>query len=317
MRVVIIGGSGHIGTYLTPRLVVAGHSVVNVSRGQRTPYQSHPAWKDVQHLTVDRTAAEEAGTFGQQIVKCKPDVVIDITCYTLDSAQHLLTALQGCVSHFLHCGTIWVHGPSIQVPVTEDQPRQPIEDYGRRKAAIESYLLGEAKEHGFPATVIHPGHLVGPGWIPLNPTANFNLRIFSGLARGDEILLPNLGRECVHHVHADDVAASFVNAIDRPSSAIAESFHIVSPQALTLYGYARAVASWFGEEPNLKYLAWEEWKHTVSEKDAQITWSHIVRSPCCSIDKARRLLGYEPQYSSLDAIRESVSALIESKELTV
>ena len=33
MRVVIIGGSGHVGTYLVPRLVEAGHKVINLSRG--------------------------------------------------------------------------------------------------------------------------------------------------------------------------------------------------------------------------------------------------------------------------------------------
>ena len=30
MRVIVIGGSGHIGTYLTPRLVEEGHNVVSV-----------------------------------------------------------------------------------------------------------------------------------------------------------------------------------------------------------------------------------------------------------------------------------------------
>ena len=34
-RVVIIGGSGHVGTYLVPRLVEAGYEAVNVSRGRR------------------------------------------------------------------------------------------------------------------------------------------------------------------------------------------------------------------------------------------------------------------------------------------
>ncbi|MFD2357599.1 NAD-dependent epimerase/dehydratase family protein [Nonomuraea ferruginea] len=38
MRVVVIGASGHIGTYLVPRLVEAGHDVVAVSRGTRRPY---------------------------------------------------------------------------------------------------------------------------------------------------------------------------------------------------------------------------------------------------------------------------------------
>jgi nucleoside-diphosphate-sugar epimerase len=37
-RVAIVGGSGHVGTYLVPRLVAAGHDVVNVSRGKREPY---------------------------------------------------------------------------------------------------------------------------------------------------------------------------------------------------------------------------------------------------------------------------------------
>ena len=33
-RVVVIGATGHIGTYLVPRLVMAGHDVVAVSRGR-------------------------------------------------------------------------------------------------------------------------------------------------------------------------------------------------------------------------------------------------------------------------------------------
>jgi uncharacterized protein YbjT (DUF2867 family) len=35
MRIAVIGGSGHIGTWLTPMLVEAGHEVVVVSRGLR------------------------------------------------------------------------------------------------------------------------------------------------------------------------------------------------------------------------------------------------------------------------------------------
>jgi nucleoside-diphosphate-sugar epimerase len=317
MRIAVIGGSGHIGTYLTPRLVEAGHSVVNVSRGQRTPYQSRPAWKDVEHLHVDRKAAEASGTFGATMAALRADVVVDITCYSLDSARQLAGALRGSVEHFLHCGTIWVHGATIQAPVTEDQIRRPIDDYGRAKAAIEAYLLKASEEEGFPATILHPGHLVGAGWTPLNPTANFNAEIFSKLARGEEVVLPNLGRECVHHVHADDVAAAFVNAIEHRSTALGHSFHVVSPQAMTLYGYAHGVAAWFGREAQLSYLAWDEWKKTVSEKEALTTWGHIARSSCCSIEKARKLIGYEPRYSSLEAVKEAVFALLDSKTIAV
>ena len=35
MRAVVIGGTGHIGTYLIPRLVASGYEVLNVSRSKR------------------------------------------------------------------------------------------------------------------------------------------------------------------------------------------------------------------------------------------------------------------------------------------
>ncbi|MFZ0215941.1 MAG: NAD-dependent epimerase/dehydratase family protein, partial [Candidatus Dormiibacterota bacterium] len=34
-RIVVIGATGHVGTYLVPRLVRAGHEVLALSRGTR------------------------------------------------------------------------------------------------------------------------------------------------------------------------------------------------------------------------------------------------------------------------------------------
>src|SRR3712207_9458958 len=126
MKVVIIGGSGHVGTYLVPRLVMAGHEVVNVSRGTAAPYQPHAAWAEVQTVTLDRASEEAAGVFGQRVRDLQPDVVIDMICFTLDSARQLVEAVRGKVQHLLLCGTIWVHGPSVEVPTTETQPRRQI-----------------------------------------------------------------------------------------------------------------------------------------------------------------------------------------------
>ncbi len=305
MRAAVIGGSGHIGSFLTPRLVEAGYSTVCISRSQRQPYVPHGAWKKVEHVALDRGHED----FGAKVRDLEPDIVIDLISYTLETTRQLVEALRGHVQQFLHCGTIWVHGPSIEVPVTEEQPRKPFGEYGIRKAAIESYLLDQARRHGFPAAILHPGHLVGPGWTPLNPAANFNPGVFSDLANGREIALPNLGRETVHHVHADDVAQAFMKAIANRSNALGESFHVVSPAALSLAGYAEAVAGWFGQEARIRFLPWPEWRATVSEPDANKTWDHIARSPACSIEKARRLLDYQPRYRSLEAIRESLSWL--------
>lgn len=317
MKVVVIGGKGHVGTYLVPRLVEAGHEVICISRGRMQPYQPNAAWARVQEVVVDRTAAEQDGSFGAQIAALKGDVVIDMICFTLDSAKHLVEALRGKVQHFLHCGTIWIHGPSVRVPTHEEEPRRPFGEYGIQKAAIEAYLLDEARRNGFPATALHPGHIVGPGWNPLNPAGHFNPNAFSQIARGEELALPNFGLESVHHVHADDVAQSFMCAMNRRGNAIGEGFHVVSPQALTLRGYAEAMYAFFGQTPKLSYLPWEEWRKTVSENEAQATWDHIAHSPNCSIAKAQTLLGYQPRYTSLQAVYESVSWLIGQGKVVV
>jgi nucleoside-diphosphate-sugar epimerase len=310
LRVAIIGGTGHIGSYLTPRLVESGHSVICVSRRRREPYHPRAAWKSVTHAEIDRVEEEAHQNFGERIAALQPEIVIDLTCYLPESAQQLAHSLRGRIQHFLHCGTIWVHGPGVAVPTTEEEPRRPFGDYGCRKAAIEHYLLEQARRDNFPASVLHPGHLVGPGWPPINPAGNFNPDVFSRLASGREVLLPNLGMETVHHVHADDVAQAFLQAIARRSVAIGESFHVVSPAALKLRGYAERMASWFGQEARLRFLPWEEWRRNVPETDAAKTWDHIAHSPSCSIRKARLLLGYEPRYSSLEAVQESMAWLM-------
>jgi len=317
MRIVIIGSTGHIGTYLVPRLVDAAHEVAAVSRNQRAPYQESATWQRVTCVQADRVAEERAGTFGSRIRDLQPDAVIDLICFTLDSARQLASSLRGKVQHFLHCGTIWVHGPSREVPTSEDEPRRPFGDYGLQKAAIEEYLLREARLGGFPGTILHPGHIVGPGWEPLNPAGHFNPEVFARLARGEETELPNLGMETVHHVHADDVAQAFMLALANRSVAVGESFHVVSPGALTLRGYAESVASWFGRSARLRFLPWEEWRKTVSKEEAAATLDHIAHSPNCSIAKARRLLGYHPRYSSLEAVNESLRWLIERQVIKI
>lgn len=310
-RVIVIGGSGHVGTYLVPRLVEAGHHVVNVTRGERQPYSPSAAWSAVEHAFMDRDAEEAAGTFGARIAALKPDIVVDMISFTLASTQQLVGALRGQVEHFLHCGTIWVYGHNATVPATEDQPLNGIGSYGSQKAEIEAWLLGEARRSGFPATVFRPGHIVGPGWTPLNPAGHFNLDVFSRIARGDPLLLPNFGMETVHHVHADDVAQIVMGAIAHRGAALGEAFNAVSPQAINLKGYAEAMYRWFGQTPKLGFEGYETWKLKQSPEDAQATWEHIFRSPSHSVAKAERLLGHRPRYTSLEAVYESVSWLIE------
>ena len=75
------------------------------------------------------------------------------------------------------------------------------------------------------------------------------------------------------------------------------------------------MASWFGREAHLRFLPWSEWEELHSEEDAALTLTHMLHSPNASIEKPKRLLGYEPKYSSLEAVRESVDWLIEDGQI--
>ena len=322
MRVVVIGGTGHTGTYLVPRMVEAGYEVVVVSRNRRRRYEpdgalGRAAWDRVQWVEMDREKADAAGEFGMAVAAIKPDIVIDMICFRVESARKLVEALRGRIQLLIHCGTIWVSGPGPYVPGRESDPRRPICEYGRRKAEIEEYLLGEAQRTGFPAAILRPGHIVGRGWVPVNPAANFNPKVYSDLARGKGLTLPHLGLETLHHVHADDVAQVFMQVVANWNGAVGEAFNVTSDAALTLRGYAEMLAEWFGQPAGLNFLPWEEWKKSVSDEDAAASWEHIRHSSNASNQKAKRVLGFQPRYSSLEAVKESLGWLIQNGRVEV
>jgi nucleoside-diphosphate-sugar epimerase len=308
LRTVIIGATGHIGTWLVPRLVNEGHEVVAVSRGARRPYHESPEWQSVEHVTLDRNAAERDGSFGKAIAALRGDAVVDLICFDVHSAAHLVDAVRDRIEIFVHCGSLWVHGVPKERPYDESAPREPFGDYGIRKAQIERFLLDEAR-NGFPASVLHPGHITGPGWNPINPAGNLDTSVFDSLARGDTVALPDDGTATLQHVHADDVAQAFALALSHREVAIGQAFHVAAAEPVTLRGYAEAAASWFGRTANLDFLPWDEWRTTVSERDAEITLDHVLHSPHASIDKARIALGFEPQYTAVAAAREAVAVM--------
>jgi nucleoside-diphosphate-sugar epimerase len=315
-HVVVIGATGHIGTYLVPRLVRAGHEVTALSRGKREPYHPSPEWKKVTHVTVDRDAEDAEGTFGARIAALSPDVVVDLVCFTADSARQLVEALRPARPLLVHCGTIWVHGPALRVPVTEDEPRTAYGEYGTGKAEIEALLQRETMAGGVPTVILHPGHISGPGWPVITPAGNLDSSVWTTLATGQPLPLPDHGLGVLNHVHADDVAQAFELALTRPE-AIGSSFHVVAAQSMTLRGLATGVAAWFGREPNLDFVDWPEFERRVGADHAGVTREHTFRNLTASIERARQVLGYQPRFSSLDALHEALRWLAAHGEVSV
>jgi len=317
MRIVVIGGSGHIGTFLIPRLIRAGHDVINISRGRRSSYLDDPTWQNVRHVAADRAVEDRDGTFPNRVAGLDPDVVIDLICFTLDSATALVERLRGETGHLVYCGSTWRCGPSLKVPITEDNGAPPIGEYGIAKAATVQMLREETRSGGLVTTSLHPGHIVGPGWHPIGPLGNIDATLWHKLSAGGPIDVPGIGAEFMHHVHADDVAQAFEAAVVHRDAAAGEDFNIVAPSALNVRGYAQIAASWFGQAADLRSVTWDEFRRSSNAEAAQSSWDHLVRSHYFSTDKARTLLGYIPQYEPEDAVLESVRWLIDHEQLEV
>ena len=318
MRIVVIGGTGHIGSFLLPRLVRAGHQVVSISRGQQSSYlDDDAASSQVEHVVADRVAEDLAGSFPTRVAELHPDAVIDLVCFTLDSATALVERLRGHTGHLVHCGSIWRHGPSLRLPVTEDNGAPPVGEYGVAKAAIAAMLKEETRSGGLVTTSLHPGHIVGPGWSPIGPLGNLDPAVWHRLSAGQPVDAPGIGVELMHHVHADDVAQAFEMAVAHPDAAAGEDFNVVAPSALNVRGYAQTVASWFGRSAELRSVTWEDFRRGTTQAHADCSWEHLSRSHYLSIEKARTALGYAPRYEPEAAVLESVRWLIDHRELEV
>ena len=288
-----------------------------MTRGARAPYVDDGAWSKVGQIRVDRAAEDAAGTFGKRVAGLNAEVVVDMICFTPDSAAALVEALRGRSGHLVHCGTIWRYGPSVKQPMREDDASPPFGDYGTQKAAIAELLAAETRSGGLVTTVLQPGHISGPGWPPIGPLGNLDPDVWYAVSAGHEVAVPGLGAELMHHVHADDVAQAFQLAIERRDAAAGESFNVVAPSALTARGFLAIAAGWFGQTAKTRSVSWAEFGSGTSAEFADSSWQHLSRSQYASIEKARTLLGYAPAFEPEAAVLDGIRWLIDHDRLNV
>lgn len=319
MKVLVIGGTGHIGTYLIPRLIRCGFHVQVVARKPRVQYgSSFLYWPKVEWIIADREKEERDGVWEARMRTLEADIVIDLICFRVEQQKMMYDVFFGRVSHFLHCGTIWSYGPSGTAPYKEFYARRPITNYGRRKEEIERFLLGRFVKEGFPATIIHPGHISGSKWLPIDPQGSINgLEVYRKLAMGMEVVLPDQGLATLHHVHGDDVARLFEYAISNRGQSLGESFTAVAPYALSLIGCCRAVAGMFGTQPNIRFVPIADIDREMAKESADMVREHALHSPCCSIEKAGERLNFTPHFTTEQIYAEFLDYSISSGQLRI
>lgn len=152
MGILVTGGAGYIGSFMTKRLLDGGYEVVvadSLLRGHKS--------------SVDPRAKLEVGDLGQEtfladlFTAYKFDAVIHFAgyistgesmenpgLYFLNNAMVPVKLLEKMnkyhVENFIFSSTAAVYGDPIQIPIPEDHPKHPTNPYGQSKLMVEQIL---------------------------------------------------------------------------------------------------------------------------------------------------------------------------------
>jgi len=303
-RILVIGGTGHIGSYLVPSLVAEGHDVTVVARGQTPPYTPDSPWSAVRFLHLDRPRAEAAGTWAEALSRVSAEIVVDLIAFEPQSTELMYELFRGRVEHFLHCGTCWEYGVIRQMPVPEEHPISGLNPYARKKVDIRRFLLEKYVHEGFPATVLSPTQITAHGKPAINPWGDRNDAVWERLACGGDFPMPGDGNTPLMHIHASDCARGFLAAIRERERAVGQAFNLGPAYALTYNGLAEVGARFFGVEVRLVHHPIPEFER-LAGRLSDLSRDMLAQPVCVDTAKLREL-GYAPAHTPEAVVAEAL-----------
>jgi UDP-glucose 4-epimerase len=313
-RVLVTGGAGTIGSAVVRRLLSDPAYEVRVSDQRPAPQWMREGCEV--HMADLRLPAEAlAATAGCTHVIHLAAIVGGIANFhrlphTLTEVNNALynavirAALDADVQRFVYVSSSMVFERAELFPTPEDYLPQcpvPASAYGFSKLTGEVYCRAAHAEHGLPYTICRPFNAYGPGERPddepgiAHAVPDLIKKTLSG-QRPLEIF--GSGEQTRTLTHVDDIAAGIVAAMSSPAG-LNEDFNISAARELTVAEIARIVWEACGEDPDAFAL-----KHLPSfAVDVPRRWP--------SVEKARKLLGWQAQIELEDGIAQTVRWLRE------
>ena len=234
MSIFVIGGTGFIGIRVIPMLVARGETVVCMDINPNAPAFSGLGDK----VTVIRGDVTQFDDVIGVMEASKADRVINLS-YNLgqDLPPHRATKLNivgmdNCfeaarilgVKHTVYASSLAVNGQQSHYgdrPVTEDDYKHAVVQYGSHKAFNEFQAKDYIDKHGMTITGVRPANVTGPDKVRGSVD---HVNIVTRPARGEAISFPFAdAMRCP--IHVDDIAEVFVRVLmsDKPAHAIYSS----------------------------------------------------------------------------------------------
>jgi len=211
------------------------------------------------------------------------------------------------VKRLVHTSTIGIISSVKNPPANEEEPYSPGDVYQNSKCEAEKEAIRYAREKKLPVSVVRPAAIYGPGDFRM-------LKMFKMIAEKRWVFFGN-GKANLHMVYIDDLIDGFLLCSEK-EEAIGEVFIIGGEKYVTLNELASLIANEFKVKPpsiHLPYKPMEAlaviveiiWKLLKIKKQPPIykrRVSFFKKNRAFSIEKAKKLLGYQPKIDLVTGI---------------
>ncbi|NQT91585.1 MAG: NAD-dependent epimerase/dehydratase family protein [Lentisphaerae bacterium] len=297
MKVLVMGGTGWVGHHIVQVFHDAGHDVTICSRGQKQTYVDGvpEGVARVQANKNDAAAMAEALSEGY-------DVVID-SVPTEESIDNVHAHAKR-MKRYLHCSSTGGYAPLASVPGDETMPYDRFMGGWAQKGVVDSKVMDLCCRKGFPATVIRPSYITGPGMLPLDNLGGRREDFIPDILAGKPVDLPNDGQALLQPIHVADLAHMFLLAAEEPRS-VGQIYNACLAKAVTISRYLEITAATFDRDVTINLMSVEDMLAKYGDAVSAVGLHFFATHMCYDISKPRDQLGYEPSLTTEEAIEET------------
>jgi nucleoside-diphosphate-sugar epimerase len=331
VKVLVTGASGFIGGHVVDALAERGNEVRALVRpgGNSSHLQTLKDVEIVHGDLIDKGSLKSAVQDVQQIynlaAKTGPWGVEE--AYRAVNVQGLANliylAMDAGVQRIVHTSSVTVYGHHLRDIVTEDHPFHAENNpYSRSKIAGERLISQLVQEHEAPVVILRPAWVYGP-----RDVASF-CRFVNLVERGKSFLI-GTGKNIVPVVYVRDVAQGLIKAGDAGNEVTGRAYNLADDRRVTQAEYLNTIADAL-RAPHVSrkfplsafYLAgraaeivWQAMGRRNGAPPPLTTYgvSLLGENQQFSIGRARRELGYAPNFDVKRGVAEGVRWYLENR----